>query len=191
MNPNFSAALLAGGKSTRMGRNKALIEIDGLPLWQRQLRILEELKPGEIFISGEFDSPGYTSIPDAQINAGPLGGIVASLRHCSTPLLVVLAVDLPKIRAAFLRGLLTDCSNDRGAMAMIDDRFEPLAAVYPRTALPVAERQLASGEYSLQVFCRDCVNQRLVRQMELADDQKPLFRNLNAPADLIDMTTRL
>ena len=55
---NFSAALLAGGRSSRMGRDKAFLEIDGVPLWQRQLQTLRELGPSETFLAGPMQSEG-------------------------------------------------------------------------------------------------------------------------------------
>ena len=48
----FSAVVLAGGRSTRMGRDKALISVDGVPLWERQLRLVEQLEPTWTFLAG-------------------------------------------------------------------------------------------------------------------------------------------
>src|SRR2546428_9892635 len=95
----FSAVLLAGGQSTRMGRDKAGIVLDGIPLWQRQFEILRELRPHEIFISGppRKEWSGLEVVADETPDAGPLAGLVASLRRCRSPLLLVLAVDLPRM----------------------------------------------------------------------------------------------
>ena len=171
-----------------MGRDKALIEIEGVPLWQRQLRILQDLKPHEIFLSGSIIADGCKTLPDARANTGPIGGLVASLRHCSTPLLIVLAVDLPKMTTDFFSGLLRECSLDCGVIPMIDHRFEPLAGIYPKAALALAERQLESNEHSLQTFCRDCAREGLVRPRQLTEEEKRLFQNLNTPADLTSAT---
>jgi hypothetical protein len=80
----FSALLLAGGRSTRMGTDKAFIEIDRVPLWRRQLQLLEELRPDEVLIAGPaheaWQEINCIIIPDAKPNAGPLAGIVAALQ---------------------------------------------------------------------------------------------------------------
>src|SRR6266704_1401079 len=130
----FSAALLAGGKSSRMGRDKAFIEMDGVALWRRQLAILGQLSPDELFISGpphrDWMDDGLHVVADAEENVGPLAGIVAGLRQCSSELLLVLAIDLPNMTANFYRSLLELSNDGRGAVPR-RQQFEPLAAIYP------------------------------------------------------------
>src|SRR5438105_12123577 len=124
----ISAVLLAGGKSTRMRRDKADSEIGSEKLWQRQVRILRELSPDELFISGHprAEWSGLVAVPDAQPGVGPLGGLVASLRHCSHPMLVVLAVDLPRMTSTFLRSLIDSCGDSAGVVTKAGDFYEPL-----------------------------------------------------------------
>ena len=179
----FSAVLLAGGRSSRMGCDKAFLRIEDEPLWQRQLNVLEELAPEKIFLAGppRDEWCDYEVLADAFKNTGPLGGLTSAFRACPTPLLLVLAVDLPKMTGDFLRDLLTEGC---GIVPQLNERFEPLAAVYPKTALPVAETHLSHGEYSMQKFVEACVAQRLVRPKRVSPDDAPLFTNLNTPKDL-------
>jgi len=104
-----SAVLLAGGKSSRMGCDKAFLKIDGEPLWRRQLNVLEELEPRKIFIAGPACDEwcNFEILPDAAEDSGPLGGLTSALRACPTPLLFALAVDLPRITGSFLRNFLS------------------------------------------------------------------------------------
>jgi len=178
----FSAVLLAGGKSSRMGCNKAFLEIDGEPLWQRQVKILNELEPQKIFIAGPRleEWRDYEILPDACANTGPLGGLTSAFRVCPTPLLLVLAVDLPRITTTFLGNLLIEGS---GVVPQLNGRFEPLVAIYPKTALPIAEKNLSRNEYSMQKFVQDCVAQQLVRPKKIPPSDAPLFTNLNTPQD--------
>ncbi len=108
----YSAVLLAGGKSSRMGCNKAFLQIAGKPLWQRQLATLRRLSPEQLMISGPAREEWKDNeiVADEIANAGPLAGISAALRRCTTPRLVVLAVDLPKITATFYRDLLIEAA---------------------------------------------------------------------------------
>jgi molybdopterin-guanine dinucleotide biosynthesis protein A len=188
----FSAVLLAGGKSSRMGRDKAFVEIEGVPLWRRQLLLLRELRPKEIFISGpgraEWLNEGCIIIQDLKTDIGPLAGLAAGLQRCSTNLLLVLAVDLPHITLDYLRQLLANCSDGIGSVPKSLDRFEPLAAVYPTTSLPVAQGCLESGDHSLQHFVARCVSEELVRPKEIAANERDLFLNLNRPEDLETLT---
>lgn len=171
-----------------MGRDKAFIEVDGVPLWQRQQRILEQLGPTEIFLAGpsrpEWNNSGCTIVPDAQEDSGPLAGLVAGLRRCSTSLLLALAVDLPHMTSNYLRELLDRCARGKGVVPMTD-RFEPLGAVYPVSSLALAERLLQSGRYSLQDFAGRCVADGFAIERPIRRADAELFLNMNTPADLI------
>ena len=172
-----------------MGRDKAFLEIDGAPLWQRQLRILRELGPFEVFIAGtarsEWIKAGVEIVFDPPNDVGPLGGLVAALRRCTTPLLLALAVDLPKMTSEFLRRLLPLCSEEKGVILKRGKRFEPLAAFYPVACLPLAENLLRSKHYSLQELAARVLEERLVIEKRIPRKDIPLFFNLNTPDDFI------
>ena len=184
----FCAALIAGGKSSRMGCDKRLIEIGGKPLWRRQVEILQSLEPAELVISGPPDGPwseaGFRVIPDCRAGYGPLGGIASVLASVSAPWVLALAVDMPEMSGDFLRQLLCKCSNEVGVVPCTKNSFEPLAAVFPRECGRISEEQLHSGEYSLQAFVRKCYEARLVTRIDVQKKDAHLFRNLNEPADV-------
>jgi len=162
---SHTAVLLAGGKSSRMGRDKSALPVNGEPLWQRQLAVLRATEPAELFISGKCEGPyagcGVEILPDEFPDCGPLGGIATALRRCTGDFLLVLAVDMPAMTAAFLRTLLEE--SQRSATGIIPTAaadgkrpatFDPLAAVYPRAALAIAEECLRKGEFKLEGFIR-------------------------------------
>ena len=187
--PPFTAVLVAGGKSTRMGRDKAGVLIDGQPLWQRQLATLRAVHPHELFISGKPDGPyagaGLEILPDNFPGLGPLAGLEAALRRASHPLVLILAIDLPVMTAEFLSELLrVSAANGTGLVPSADDWFEPLAAVYPRACLPLVEERLHAADRSMRRFVQACVAREFVRVHAIADGERPLFRNLNTPEDL-------
>jgi molybdenum cofactor guanylyltransferase len=187
--PSFSAALLAGGQSTRMGRDKALLSVPGsdLLLWRRQLGLLEELRPGEIFWSGPARPglPGHIRVvSDAVENGGPLAGISACLNALQGDLLVVLAVDLPRMNAPFLESLLARCSLGYGVVGRQGDYFEPLAAIYPKELQVLAAEHLGQGRRAMQDLVREAVQRKLLQVISLGEGDLPLFKNLNAPDDL-------
>jgi molybdopterin-guanine dinucleotide biosynthesis protein A len=186
---SFSAALLVGGQSKRMGRDKALMRdsVSGQVLWQRQLRILEELQPEEIFWSGPA-RPGIPADPrlveDSIPHAGPLAGISACLNVLRSDLLVVLAIDLPQMNAAFLKRLLASCTPTCGVAMKRDFYFEPLAAVYPKAMGALAEAHLHQGRYALQDLLGEADLKGMMHSIQLGDENRSLFKNVNAPDDL-------
>ena len=185
----FSAVLLAGGRSTRMGRDKAGLIVGGQPLWQRQLDKLGTLQPAELFISGHRDGPyiaaGVEIISDATPGLGPLGALSAVLDRATASLLVVLAIDLPDLSADLLATLITEArASGRGVVPQSGRWFEPLAAVYPRAALSLAKAALRSDDRSLQSFVARLIAAGLAEAWPIAPRQLAEFRNVNTPADL-------
>ena len=187
----FSAALLAGGRSRRMGRDKRLIPVtwDGevMSLWEKQLRLLRHLGPAELLVSGPADLayPGdILVVPDRIEDAGPLGGILSCLETMRSELLLVLAVDLPAIEAHYLQSVVQAAAPGLGVVPMIGNELEPVAAIYPVQAAPIARRLLQQGERSVRIFARELEQRGLVRASPVAPGDEPLFRNWNSPADL-------
>ncbi len=185
----FAAVLLAGGQSRRMGRDKALLPLpDGSLLWQRQLGVLRELRPAELFISGparEGFPPDVPSLADTTPGLGPLAGIAAALETIRSPLLIVLAVDLPEMTADYLRSLCSEsiaATTPRGVIPRRRDGFfEPLAAVYLKTALPAARLHLFSEDRSLQTFVRALIASDQATARPVTDPEIDLFGNWNQP----------
>jgi molybdopterin-guanine dinucleotide biosynthesis protein A len=186
---SFDAVLLAGGKSSRMGTDKAGVLIQGQPLWRRQLATLCALGPGEIFISGRDSGPyaneGLEILKDLSVDCGPLGGLEAALFRTMKPCLVVLAIDLPAMRADFLARLVeVAIARGRSVVPQNGDSFEPLAAVYSGAIRGLVVKRLQSGDYSLQTFIRRAVELDLALPYPLSSDEQSLFRNVNEPGDL-------
>ena len=188
--PPLSAVLLAAGRSARMGRDKALLAADdGAPLWRRQLAVLAAAGATEIFLSARAEQAWAREaaaagefarvVTDPVADAGPLAGIVAALEAATAPRLAVLAIDLPRMEAAWLRGLATHCAPGVGAVGRRGDFFEPLAAFYPREILPLARAALARGEFSLQRLLGAGVAKGLMRAVSISADEAGLFRNWN------------
>ena len=159
-----------------MGIDKASIEIDGVPLWHRQVRLLEQLEPQEMFIAGPQRPQwsGYAVIADEEPHAGPVPVIAGALRRCATPLLLVLAVDLPHMTAGYLRTLFCGGSVPHG---------QPLCATYPAEAAPIAD-----SCSSAQEFASRCAAAGLVRLLDIEQADEHLFFNMNTPADLATLT---
>jgi molybdopterin-guanine dinucleotide biosynthesis protein A len=192
----LTAALLLGGRSTRMGRDKALLEVDGQPLWWLQWQKLRALQPRRLLVSARTGQdvpvppPPALVVRDAVADIGPLGGLIACLQQIQLDgpeaLLLVLAVDLPRLPAALLQDLVFSADPGCGAVIAHDGRHEPLAAVYPPAVLDVAQRRARLGHYSLQGLVREGLERGLLDEVSLrglGDWPEQVFTNLNTPED--------
>ncbi len=170
-----------------MGRDKALLEVDGQPLWVRQRDLLVAAGAREIFLSARPEQAwaqrvtGFAAVVhDALPGGGPLVGITAALERAQHPWVAALAIDLPAMQAAWFLERSKDLSERHGVVGRRGGFFEPLAAIYPRDVKWLAWAALARGEYSLQRLIASAVQEGLLRVHEIAPADEPLFANWNA-----------
>jgi molybdopterin-guanine dinucleotide biosynthesis protein A len=188
----FDAVVLAGGKSTRMGRDKALIQVNGQTLLARQIELARQAAASEIFISGRPDTD-YSEfrcrvLKDEFPHAGPLAGIERALATATRPLLLVLAVDLPGMKANLLRTLLAACSGNCGAIPCIGGEIEPLAAFYPKMAHSLSLQLLAQNIFAVKRFTEACVQLHLAQFIDLSAEHAECFVNWNTPSAVSELT---
>jgi DNA-binding transcriptional LysR family regulator/molybdopterin-guanine dinucleotide biosynthesis protein A len=183
----FSGILMAGGKSTRMGRDKALLDVEGRPLWKRQIELLQSLSTKEVLVSASRPAwcpPKIRHVPDLVENAGPLGGLAAALETIATSHAVVLAVDMPRMRKEVLLGLMEGCVPGCGVVPVIDGWFEPFSAVYPKEAAELLHSRLGTGDRSLQGALGELVRQGRMKELEIPKNQTEAFSNWNRASDI-------
>jgi molybdopterin-guanine dinucleotide biosynthesis protein A len=179
--------VLAGGISRRLGRDKVELFLDGEPLWQRQLGVLRTAGAVETVMvrrPAQTAPPGVTCWRDLAIDAGPLGGLHAALTPQGFPFVAVLAVDMPGIDAAWFHWLRGFCRPGAGAMAQHAEACEPLAAIYPREALPEINARLLLRDYSLQRLAQVLAAQSRMSLIPLPVEKVPRTRSINTAADL-------
>ncbi len=185
-----SGLVLAGGASRRMGRDKAWLEWEGRPLVERAVAVLRQSGIEEVFISGRADADygglGCPVLLDAAPGQGPLGGIVRGLQECGAPLVLVLAVDLPRMVPEVLRGLLAHVEGGVGVVPVREGELEPLAAVYPEACAELAAGRLRRGERSVRGFAEACGQAGAIRQWVVPAGLGGAFANWNRPGDLGD-----
>jgi molybdopterin-guanine dinucleotide biosynthesis protein A len=147
----FAGFVLVGGRSSRMGRDKALLLHHGEALASAIAREVERAA-GQCTLIGDpsrYQPLGYPVIADIYPGEGPLGGILTALRHSSADWNVIVACDMPQITAELFRGLLeaADQRSDLDVLAPMGPsaRFEPLCSVYHRRCGPVLQSAFDSG----------------------------------------------
>lgn len=185
---SFHGLILAGGLSTRMGRDKALLEHGGRPMWLRQYELLAEAGVERRIISVRPEQSwlptGISRVHDTQPGLGPLAGLAAALSMASDSThIVVLAVDLPKLPVVWLRRLKELCRPGLGVVGRRKEGwFEPLAAIYPTTMRPLIEQSLQNGPRSLQKLIQTATNSGNLQVVPISPEEHVWFENWNEPA---------
>jgi len=190
---NFSAVILAGGQSRRMGQDKAWLEVGGQPLITRALAVLRASGIQEIFISGragvDYSALRRPVLLDLHPDCGPLGGIQPALARASAPMVLVLAVDLPRMTSGFLRTLAEHCGPGTGAVPKLRGELEPLAAIYPKRCELILRECLLKSRLAARDFAEACLREHAVKPFAVPRTDLSCFENWNTPSDVSGIRT--
>ena len=188
MSSTFSAVVLAAGRSTRMGRDKALLEVDGQPLWRRQRDVLATAGAREVYLSARPDQPwvraaaGFDAVLyDALTGCGPVVGISAAIERAAHTHVAVLAIDLPRMTPEWFQRLAAQCERGVGIVGRRAECFEPLAAIYPQEIKRLILETIAGGDYSMQRLIFAALKEGFLREFEITSGAALLFENWNEP----------
>jgi molybdopterin-guanine dinucleotide biosynthesis protein A len=184
---DLAAVLLAGGRSLRMGADKALLRLGETPvvalLKSRLLEVTDEV----LLSANDPETYRFLALPcvtDRYPDCGPLAGLHAAMLHTCRPWLLALACDLPAITSTLLRSLYHHAAGyDAVVPVTADGRRHPVCALYHRSCLPAMERNLISGENRLIRLLRDPGLR--IRQLTAAegDFTDSILIDVNAPED--------
>jgi molybdenum cofactor guanylyltransferase len=186
--PETAVFILAGGKSTRMGTDKAFVTLDGKTLLARALEVGRLVTPN-VRIVGDAAKFGAFApvVEDVFRECGPLGGIHAGLRASAAELNLMLAVDLPFVSRALMEYLITRArsSDAIATVARAGGGWQPLCAVYRREFAEIAAKDLRQGQYKIDALF-DLQRTQAIGEDELtaAGFAADLFRNVNTPEEL-------
>ncbi len=187
---NFSVVIQAGGKSSRMGQDKALSPFMGITLIEFILEQLEGFGDEQIIISNKpkdykrFDMPVFQDIhPDV----GALGGIYSGVFHASCEHSLILGCDMPFINLDFLKYIVGLAPNFDAVIPRLkkDEFTEPFRAIYAKTCLEPIEQSIRVGNRKVISFF-DKINIRFVESKEIKkyDSKGITFFNVNTLEDL-------
>jgi len=188
--------VLAGGKSSRMGRDKALLELAGRPLIERAVSTLRQVC-SDVFILSGLAALGQFAplVRDAHPECGPLGGVEAALLHSSGDWVLIVPVDVPFLTADFLKAWVTDIgAYDRARVALftVDGVPQPTVCLLHREVLPYVQRALEAQKYRLLPVLQEAGRELAVRMgveveavfVNRVVEDSAMFANLNTPEDL-------
>ncbi|MBZ5535091.1 MAG: molybdenum cofactor guanylyltransferase [Acidobacteriia bacterium] len=186
--------VLAGGKSSRMGEDKALIEVSGQTLVARSLGLLKSVCESTTLIGPRDRYSGLgldvEIVEDAVEPCGPLGGILTGLRHSKHDYALFLACDLPFMTDRFLRYLVGAAMVEKPDIVVPVDgsgEYQPLCAAYSRTCLPAIESAIAARQYKVSSFYSSLQKLRVIGTGEIRHFSPDfrIFTNVNTPEELL------
>jgi molybdopterin-guanine dinucleotide biosynthesis protein A len=184
---DIAAFVLAGGKSGRMGQDKAFLELGGRTLLDRALELAGSVASSVVIVGdGVKFFPLGRVVEDIYPGQGPLAGIHAALLSSDADLNLMLAVDTPFVERDFLRYLLSEASRG-SAVATVPKTVEgwrPLCAAYRREFAEPAERALRAGKNKISPLFEQ-IETRVIGNEELSSRNfsDAMFRSLNTPED--------
>ena len=178
----FDGAVLAGGASTRMGQNKDLIEIDGIPMVTIAVNALREAGAADVCVVGgdqaAIEALGHRWVPDRHPGDGPLGGIITALSTATADIVAVLACDHIAAAAPAVRIIVGAVGEGDVAVPVIEGRRQTLHAAWRRSALPRLEAVFADGGRSV----RDGL--AVLDVVQILDGDPCWFADADSPEDL-------
>lgn len=185
--PTVEGFILAGGRSRRMGRDKALIEFEGTTLLARAFATVSAVAVKTTVIARTPDAyPGFPVIADLRPDCGPLAGIETALSVAKTDAVIVLACDMPFVTADFLKLLTSKAGKDRAVIPVdADGRPCGVCAVYGQEILPQVSNRLDADDRRLdRLFSSITVDFVQFADFAALPGAENILVNLNAPNDL-------
>lgn len=183
-----TAIIMAGGQSTRMGRDKSMLQLKGRPMIEL---LFDRLAPNfdRILISAndpdKFSFLGAEVVPDRIAGRGPLMGIASALAASPTGINFVIACDIPRFDITIIRWMLREAADFDAVVPRIGpDQYEPLFAVYNKSALGAMEKALSSGKTRVMDGLTGC----RVKYFDVPASDRP--RNINTMVEYMEFVER-
>jgi molybdopterin-guanine dinucleotide biosynthesis protein A len=189
---SLTGIILSGGKSVRMGRDKAFIEIDGIPIIQRIYDIFQKIFTEIIIVTNqkEFYS-GFKAkiVSDLIINNGALGGLYTGLFFSSNPYSFCVACDMPFLKESMIQYLIKQANEYDVIVPRTEDGLQPLHAVYSKNCLESIKNIIGMGKYKIIDFY-PLVKTKIIEESEFIslninlNLMRESFVNINTPGEL-------
>ena len=176
----IGAYLMAGGASRRMGRDKALLLLDGYPLLVQINKLLASIVPHPQLVApiGRYERFGFSPLLDRRSGCGPMAGIETALMHSDFEWNLILACDLPYITRDWLLHMVGTALAAPLQVACVSTGDNPLLAVWRKSALPTVQGSLDLGNFRLRDLMKP------LNAINLIPPDPKILANWNRPEDL-------
>jgi molybdopterin-guanine dinucleotide biosynthesis protein A len=185
----ITGIILSGGKSLRMGRNKAFIEIDGVAIIDRIYTVFENLFQETIIVTDQRDLFAYLNVKtynDLLPHRGALGGLYTGLYFSSFPCSFCVACDMPFLKESLIEFLIDRLEDDDILVPRTEDGLQPLHAFYSKNCIGPIKKLLDKGGYKI-IDVYPVVKSRTVEERDFIflDPKRESFINVNTPDELL------
>jgi len=187
----ISGVILSGGKSIRMGKNKAFIQVEGVPIIERIHNLFRKLFWEVIIVTNEkdlfsnFDAKIFSDlIPDK----GALGGLYTGIVFSSFYYSFCVACDMPFIKKSLVQYLIENAANEDVIVPRTKDGLQPLHAIYSKNCVDAIRRSIEEGKSKI-IDIYDQVNVKIVDEKDFLcfDPGRESFINVNTPEELVSL----
>jgi len=176
----LAGLIIAGGKSRRMGRDKAQIIFDNQSFLDNVISLVENFTSDIVISSNQNPVTNYPVIVDIYKNIGPIGGLYAGLQAVRNDYVLVLPVDMPLLNKNVLKYLFEHINPDKKINVFhLNNRPQMLTGIYHKDVLPVIKEQITQKDYKLQHLLQK-VSFNLIDASAFEND----FVNVNSPDEL-------
>jgi molybdopterin-guanine dinucleotide biosynthesis protein A len=187
----ITGIILSGGKSIRMGENKAFIEIEGVPIIHTIYTLFKDLFQEVIIVANQkelfsnFNSKIYS---DLLHNKGVLGGLYTGLFYSTFNYSFCVACDMPFIKISLVQYLIQRIKDEDVIVPRTKDGLQPLHAFYSKNCLDPIKKIIEQGKYKIIDFY-SMVNVKIVEENDFVslDPFMESFINVNTPEELLSV----
>ncbi len=186
-------AVLAGGRSTRMGRDKSLLPLGGQSLIEHAVQLMQQHFERVVIVSDFPERYAFLRlqiIPDQFRGIGPLGGIHAALVNSDTDMVFVSSCDTPLVPSRLIGHLLEIDSPRRARIPRLHGELQPLFGLYERSLLVPMRSSISRGDFSVQNFLKTIDYLPVDITLEHSFYSPEMFANLNNPLEYHKISQR-
>ncbi len=182
---NISGIILCGGKSKRMGKNKALLMLEEKYVITYVIELLSQFCNNLLIStnSKDLDFLKIKTVPDEFQNIGPIAGILSALRQSKTDKNIILSCDTPFINKDIIKYMLANSKNYDVVLPVFNEHLQPMTGIFSKNIIPLIENEIKAGNFiPPRIFEKGNLN-KLKIDKNLKGWHKHLFFNINKPTD--------
>ena len=183
---NISVAVLAGGKSSRMGQDKGLLSVGGKKMIEWVLNSAVAITPNVFIVANKLEYHGfsYPCFPDEIADCGPMGAIFTALKKSESERVMVLSCDIPLMSTDVLKQLKENMGDEDVLVASYAGELQPLCAIYDKKCLNYLKNAISKSNFKLKTALRELNTKTVVFT---GKRYKNAFLNANTPEDLLQI----
>ena len=182
---NNTGIVLCGGKSRRMGSNKALLKLHGKYIISYPIKVLRKFSTQQIISTNnsDLDFLNIKTVADKYKNIGPIAGIYSVLKESSTQKNIILSCDTPFIDSATVEYMLEHSEGYEIVLPIYENHLQPMTGIFDKSIVFTIEKEILSGNYIPPRIFEKCKINKLIIPENISANYKHLFFNINSPAD--------